>query len=188
MISPENKEKLRQLVQSRCLIRDSSFNLTAGAESSFYFDCKKATLDGECLNLIAEAFLDEIDQLNEKPVAIGGLTLGADFITAAVAMKAFENGHLTVNGSIIRKEPKKHGSKNKIENQLPEGTKVVAVDDVITSGKSIREACVELINGKYELVGMIALVDRKAGGKESLEKEFNVPVRAVFSLDDFNIA
>ena len=179
----ENRNHLRQLIEDICLL-EGDFTLSTGARSTFYFDCKRATLNGECLMLIAEAFLEEIDRLPVQPTAIGGLTMGADFLTAAVVMRAHDTGHPTAQGSIVRKEPKQHGTRTWIENELPRGTKIVVVDDVITSGGSTAKACEKLKEAGYEIVGIIALIDREAGGMEKLAA-FDVPVRAIYRKHDF---
>ena len=178
--------RLRDLISKHGLLlnSDSAFTLSTGAQSSYYFDLKSITLNGECLSLIVDILFDHLAYFNPIPVAIGGLTIGADFITAGVALKAHETGHPTTQGSIVRKEPKKHGTRNKIENQLAPGTPIVVVDDVITTGRSIREACVEFIEAGYNIVGIVAIVDRQSGGKESLERDF-APVRSFFTADDF---
>lgn len=178
-----DRERLRQFIEQECLTVSSDFTLSTGVQSSFYFDCKVATLNGECASLIAQEVLREIEKLPTSPAAIGGLAIGADFIVAAVVMKAYETGHATQHGSIVRKEPKDHGTRNKIENQLPPGTKIVVVDDVITYGRSAMQACDELEQAGYEIVGVIGLVDREAGGAEELRKKYHV--RTFFSLSDF---
>ncbi len=180
---PSGRERLRQLIEKKCLIR-GDFTLSSGESSAFYFDCKAATLDGECLSLIAKEFLREIDELPTKPAAIGGLTLGADFIVAAVVLQAFETGHATRHGSIVRKEPKKHGTRNKIENQLPRGTRIVVIDDVITSGSSTFKACEAFEGAGYDIVGIIGLVDREAGGAVELARKYR-HVRTLFVQSDF---
>lgn len=181
----DTRARLWELIDQKCLrIMKSPVRLSTGAASSFYFDCKAVTLDGEALSLIADAFLAEIAELPESPAAIGGLTMGADFITAAVAMKGYERGLKTVHGSIVRKEPKKHGTMNLIENELPAGTPIVVVDDVITTGNSTKQACEQFIAAGYRVVGIIALIDREQGGRQSLESRFGV-VRAVFNKSNF---
>lgn len=175
---------LRDLLETRCL-EVGEFTLTTGQKSNFYFDCKKATLDGPSLALMADAFLEEIRQLPEVPEALGGLTMGADFIVSAVAMRAVQLGDRTTQASIVRKEPKKHGTRNYIENQLPAGTTIVAIDDVVTTGKSTRLACEKLVEAGYRLVGIVALLDRQAGGLEALSRDFNCPARAVLRKDQF---
>ena len=87
------REELRALVDEKCLTVGHSYTLTTGRQSGFYFDCKKAMLDGKCLGLIADAFLEEAGKLPRFPDAIGGLTMGADFIVAAVIQRAFETGN-----------------------------------------------------------------------------------------------
>jgi orotate phosphoribosyltransferase len=179
-----NREHLRKLIEKKCLLTDTGFTLSTGTQSLFYFDCKAATLDGECLSIIVDEVLDTINRFDSMPTAIGGLTMGADFIASAVVAKAYQIGHPTIHASIVRKEAKKHGTKNKIENQLEPGTKIVVIDDVITSGSSIKEACEEFIRAGYEIVGIVALIDRMSGGKEMLEKMY-APVYALFNRDDF---
>jgi len=179
------RDRLHRLIDKKCLtVTPNPIRLSTGAMSNFYFDCKAVTLDGEALSLIADAFLQQIESLPETPSAIGGLTMGADFITAVVAMKGYERGLKTIYGSIVRKEPKKHGTMNHIENQLPPDTPIVVVDDVITTGKSTKTACEQFVEAGYRIVGIIALVDREQGGKEVLERQFG-SVKAVFTKSDF---
>jgi orotate phosphoribosyltransferase len=180
----KERQMLRDLVETRCLLF-GDFTLSTGEKSDFYFDCKHATLDGETLSHIADAFLNEIKKFRVTPTAIGGLTMGADFIAAAVAMRAFQIGAKTVHASIVRQEPKKHGTKNLIENELPSGTPIVVVDDVITTGSSTRKACVEFQKAGYRIVGILALVDREAGGLQELARAFNCDALAVFKKSDF---
>ena len=179
------REELRLLVDEKCLTVGRSYTLTTGNQSAFYFDCKKAMLDGRCISLIADAFLAEAGKLPRFPKAIGGLTMGADFIVAAVIQRAFETGRALVSGSIVRKEKKEHGAGNKIENVLPEGTPIMVVDDVVTTGSSTEAACDAFIAAGYDIVGIVALVDRESGGRETLERKYDCPVGAIFRKRDF---
>ncbi|MDN5871560.1 MAG: orotate phosphoribosyltransferase [Nitrococcus sp.] len=167
------------------MITDRQFILSTGQAAGFYFDCKNATLDGSTLILIADEFLAEIDQLPEVPTVIAGLTMGADPIVAAVAMRAAQVGKATNRASIVRKKPKKHGTRNHVENEQQRGSKVVVVDDVITSGSSTHTACKKLMESGYTIVGIICLVDRQAGGVKSLETSIHCPVRSIFTSSDF---
>ncbi|WP_025772649.1 orotate phosphoribosyltransferase [Thioalkalivibrio sp. HK1] len=179
------REELRSMMDGLCLDTGSSYTLTTGKQSSFYFDCKKAMLNGRALSLISAAFLAEAESLPVFPVAIGGLTMGADFIVAAVIQRAFESGRPMTLGSVVRKEPKKHGTKSRIENELAAGTGIMVVDDVITSGSSTDTACREFIDSGYRLEGIVALVDREAGGLEALQQRYGCPTRAIFRKSDF---
>ena len=179
------REELRLLVDEKCLTVGRSYTLTTGSQSAFYFDCKKAMLDGKCLSLIADAFLEEAGELPRFPQAIGGLTMGADFIVAAVIQRAFETGKPLVSGSIVRKKQKEHGAGNKIENELAAGTPIMVVDDVVTTGASTEAACDAFIAAGYDIVGIVALVDRESGGCETLAQKYDCPVSAIFRKRDF---
>jgi len=179
------RDELRALVDEKCLTVGRSYTLTTGSRSAFYFDCKKAMLDGRCLSLIADAFLEEAGRLPRFPQAIGGLTMGADFIVAAVIQRAFETGKPLVAGSIVRKKQKEHGAGNKIENELAKGTPIMVVDDVVTTGSSTEAACDAFIAAGYDIVGIVAFVDREAGGRETLTQKYACPVSAIFSKRDF---
>ncbi len=184
-----NRERLRRLIDERCYLTaedGEEFTLSTGAKSKFYFDCKRITLHGEGLMLIALGLLAEIEKFKAQPTAIGGLTMGADFMTAAVVMASHIYGGALKEGSIVRKAPKEHGTRNMIENDLPKGSKIVVVDDVITSGKSIKKACQEFETAGHEIVGILAVVDREADGKESLQALYpNIPVVSLFKKSEF---
>lgn len=180
-----SREMLRELVESVCLLRGKEFVLSTGVRSDFYFDCKRAVLRGDALNLIAHQFLAAADQLPTAPDAIGGLSIGADFVVAATIQLAAQQNHRMISGCIVRKDRKEHGTRTFIENEQPAGTKVMVVDDVFTSGKSTSLACERLEEIGNEIVGIVGLVDRKQGGVENLRRRFQVPVSTVFSIDDF---
>src|SRR5437762_1101310 len=169
---------------AKLCISEGDFVLSTGAQSRYYSDCKAVPLDGDGLTLVAQAFLEEIVKFPVKPMAIGGLTMGADFITAAVIMLSHQTGGKVLKGSIARKEAKKHGTRRKIENELPRGTKIVAIDDVITTGASTLLACREFEEAGYEIVGILAVVDREQGGKKTLEDKYKY-VRTLFTTSDF---
>ena len=122
------KEALRSLLAERAVIR-GRITLSSGVVSEYYFDCKRVMLDSQGAPLVGEVFLDAIKTLPEPPLAIGGLTHGADPIIGAAMMKATEQ-RLRLDGFYIRKEPKKHGTQRLIENAPESGTPVVIVDDV----------------------------------------------------------
>jgi orotate phosphoribosyltransferase len=178
-----DREYLRRLIEERCLI-EGDFTLSTGARSRFYFDCKAITLNAEGLALVSQAFLEEIAKFPVQPNAIGGMTLGADFLTAGVIVLSHLKGGTLRDGSIVRKEPKKHGTKNKIENQLAPGSRIVVVDDVITTGSSTLAACEEFVRAGYEIVGVLAVVDREGGGREKIEEKYGKVV-SLFRKSDF---
>ena len=155
-------DSLRSLLADRAVIR-GRITLSSGTVSEYYFDCKRVMLSSAGAPLVGEAVLDAIKSLPEQPVAIGGLTHGADPIIGAAMMKAAEQGqHL--DGFYIRKEPKKHGTQKLIENVPEPGTPVVIVDDVVTKGGSVVQAVDAAEGAGCRVVAVIVLVDRLEGG------------------------
>ncbi len=188
-MKPQAREQLRRFFAEHCLLTGADIALSAGGKASFYFDCKRATLDGKCLSVIADWLLDDVAAVLDIPAdVVGGPTLGADFIAAAVAMRAAEKELPLTSACIVRKEAKKHGTKNKIENEPPEGARVLVVEDVITTGGSIARACDELLAHGCSIAAIAALLDRGAGGKEALAKQYAAPVFALFGRDDFDLS
>lgn len=185
----EGRERLRRFLAEHCLLTGADIKLSAGGTASFYFDCKRATLDGSCLSIIADWLLDDVAASLDIPAdVVGGPTLGADSIAAAVAMRAAERGLALTSACIVRKEAKKHGTKNKIENEPPPGARVLVVEDVITTGGSIARACDELLAHGCTIAAIAALLDRNAGGKEALAKKYAAPVYAMFDRADFDVS
>lgn len=180
------RKAMRDIVASRCLLRGGATRLSAGGESSLYFDCKRATLCGDFLPLFADWILDEVrPRLAPAPRAIGGPTLGADFIVAAVVVRAAQRGIDLTFGAVARKEPKSHGTQNRIENEPPSPSRILIVEDVVTTGGSIARACDEFLAAGHSIAGIAALVDREAGGREALEQKYLAPVFALFQKSEF---
>ncbi len=134
------------------------FKLTSGAESPFYFDLKTVTLDPEGAFLVGEIIFDIIKDW--PATAIGGLTLGADPIAAAVMHSAWRAGH-RINHFIVRKESKKHGTAAWIEGNVKPGDKVVVVDDVVTTGGSTIKAIERARLFGLDVIGVVVLLDRE---------------------------
>jgi orotate phosphoribosyltransferase len=180
-----NREPLRRLIVERA-IRPGPITLSNGSVSSYYFDCKRLTLNQAAAVAVGDAMCDVMEQLAVPPSAIGGLSLGADPIVGAVMLRAFSRGR-QLEGFYVRKTPKLHGTKNHIENEPAAGTPVVIVDDVITTGKSVIDAIdrtEEQIGA--QIVGVITIVDRLEGGTEKIRKR--VPYAEyypLFTLTDF---
>jgi orotate phosphoribosyltransferase len=161
----ETRRELRDLLDARSA-RTGEITLSNGAKSNFYFDCKPVTLSADGSYLVGTAFLDALDQLPEFPEAVGGLTHGADPIVSAMVVLSHVRGR-PVQGFYVRKETKSHGTKRRIENPPKPGTKVVIVDDVVTTAGSLLKAVQEARAAGCEVVGVMALVDREEQNGEA---------------------
>ena len=168
------------------MLVEQNFTLSSGQESGYFFDCKRVTLNGQSLLLVAEEFLHRIDTLSPLPKVISGLTMGADAIASAVALRAAQLGHPTFTAAIVRKQVKPHGTQNAIENAPAAGTQVVVIDDVITSGRSTQIACEALIQAGCSISGILCLVDRQEGGVDTLRERYQCCVEGIYCRSDFS--
>jgi orotate phosphoribosyltransferase len=86
----------------------------------------------------------------------------------------------------VRKEPKGHGTGQWIEGRktIPDGSRVVVLEDVITTGGSALKAIERCREERLEVVACLALVDRREGGREAIEAA-GVRVDALFAREDF---
>jgi orotate phosphoribosyltransferase len=162
--------------------RLGEFRLSSGATSDYYIDCRATTLKAEGTRLTGRVVLDEIFRQHWKPQAIGGMTLGADPIVVAVAMLSAQEvqprtrrgGHeeyWVIDGFLVRKSEKAHGTAQRIEGFRRPGAQVVIVDDVCTTGGSTIQAIEAAREAGMEIVGVICLVEREeAGGRASVER------------------
>src|SRR5580700_3689506 len=142
------------------------FKLSSGGTSDYYIDCRTTTLDAKGSRLTGQVFLDEIRQRGWKPQAIGGLTMGADPIVTAVSVVSGE-----LDGFLVRKAEKQHGTGQRIEGFRQKGARVVIVDDVCTTGASTIEAIAAAREFGFEVVGVMCLVEREeAKGRPNVEQ------------------
>jgi orotate phosphoribosyltransferase len=160
------REQLRQLLKGQSLMF-GDFTLASGKKSSFYFDSKKTTLLPDGAWLTAREVLRVIRKNGIEAVAIGGLTLGADPIVCPVAALSHAEGP-ALRAFIVRKEAKDHGTGRRIEGNLAPGSRVIIVDDVVTTAGSTLKAIEAAEAEGHTVVAVICLVDREEGGAAKL--------------------
>jgi len=172
------------------LLRTLSFErrkvvLASGRESDFYVDCKRTALTAEGHVLVGRCMFEKVRRIQPLVRGVGGLTLGADPIASAIALTSFLEGQ-AVDAFVVRKEPKGHGTGQWIEGRktIPDGSRVVVIEDVITTGGSALKAVERCRVESLVPVACLALVDRREGGREAIEAS-GVPVDALFAREDF---
>jgi orotate phosphoribosyltransferase len=166
------------------------FTLASGKKSDFYCDARLTTLDPRGALFLGEVGWElvraQAERLGVTPVAIGGLTMGADPVALAIAIGAARAG-ADLEAFSIRKQAKTHGRGKLIEGNFKPGDTVVVVDDTITTGGSTLEA-IEKIRAEGGTVAFaLVLVDRGEGGKEAIEAT-GVPVSAIFTRAEIDAA
>jgi len=175
-----SRQDLLRLLASKSF-RLGEFKLSSGGTSDYYIDCRTTTLDAKGSRLTGEVFLDEIRKREWKPQAIGGLTMGADPIVVAVSVISGE-----LNGFLVRKAEKQHGTGQRIEGFREKGARVVIVDDVCTTGASTVQAIEAAREFGFQVVGAMCLVEREeAKGRPNVEKAAApAPFVSIFTARD----
>jgi len=165
-----DRERLKEIIL-QLSYEKRPVTLASGRQSDFYFDGKQTTLHAEGGFLVGKLFYEAIKELPGVQ-AVGGITLGADPIATATSIAAYLDGK-PMHAFIIRKEPKGHGTGQWLEGRknLPAGTRVVIVEDVVTTGGSSLKAVNRAREEGLDVLGIVSLVDREEGGREQIEAE-----------------
>lgn len=181
----DGRGRLLALLRERAYER-RAVTLASGKSSTFYIDCKQVTLSAEGAYWTGRCLLERIRTLAPEATCVGGLTLGADPLVSAVAVVSHEEGH-PLQGFIVRKEPKKHGTGAWIEGMkaIAPGTPAAVLEDVVTTGESARKAAARAREAGLRVNRVFALVDREEGGREALARE-GLLLDALFTPRDFS--
>lgn len=177
-------DRLRDLVLARS-VRHGDFTLASGRRSTFYIDARLTTMSGAGLALIGALGLDRLRARGWRPRAVGGLTLGADPVAYALAAAAQARGE-TLDAFTVRKQAKTHGTGKRIEGCFEPGAPVVIVEDVITTGGSALEAIAAVTKAEGTVLGVLAVVDRREGGREAIERA-GYAVESLLSVQDLGL-
>lgn len=180
--------------------RLGDFTLASGQKSDYYIDCRTTTLHAEGGRLSGLIFYDLIREHFPQAEAVGGLTMGADPLVSntasASAWHAIELGQAPVDpatkllqGFLVRKAEKTHGTGRRIEGFLKPGAQVVIVDDVCTTGGSTITAIEAARESGMIVAGVLCLVDREQGGRANIEAAAaGAPFISVFTATDVRAA
>lgn len=148
--------------------RRGTFTLASGRQSDLYIDCRLTTMHPEGLSLIGPLGLHALGERGWRPDSVGGLTLGADPVSYAIAY-ASQLASMPTRAFTVRKEAKTHGTGKLIEGAYLAGDRVVVIEDVITTGGSALKAVEVVRAAGGNVVGVLSVVDREEGGRAAIE-------------------
>jgi orotate phosphoribosyltransferase len=174
--------QLAEALKSKSLT-SGDFLLASGRRSNYYIDGKLTSMDPEGAVLIAEAIFEEIANLQVD--AIGGMDMGATPIIGALAVTGVYKGR-PLPTFVVRKDVKSHGTMKLVEGLLTPNSRVVIVDDVVTSGVSILKAIDAVQQQGCEVLLAISVLDRNAGAAEALERR-QIPYQPLVTLRDLGV-
>jgi orotate phosphoribosyltransferase len=179
---------LRDLMEKHCIER-GDFILSSGRPAKYYYDGKGGTLNPRAAKVIGQLLLPLIRETGAE--AVGGMSIGADPIAMAVALASLDDGGPELPAFIVRPSPKEHGKRDQVSASfandgkalLSPGRKVAIVDDVITTGGSVKGAIDAVRNAGCEVVLVLVLVERHENGGARLQSE-GLNFRRLFYTDE----
>ena len=175
-----DRARLAELIKEHAL-RFGDFTLASGQKSTYFIDGKMVTLQSEGLACLSRCILAMIDPAEVQ--AVGGMSIGADPITGGVIALAGAQG-IPLIGFLVRKEQKDHGTRKQIEGPVPEGARVVMLEDVVTTGGSTLQAIEAIEREKQaKVVKVITMVDRLQGARENLAAR-GYELESIFTIDE----
>jgi orotate phosphoribosyltransferase len=190
MITKTHAQQLLEIL-ARKSFKLGQFTLASGATSDYYIDCRITTLDAEGGRLTGHAILELLEANGIQAEAVGGLTMGADPIVSNVATasawRAITHPGLPVlNGFLVRKEAKDHGTGRRVEGFCKEGASVVIVDDVCTTGGSTINAAQAALEAGMKIAAIVCIVEREeANGRPAVEAAAHgAPFLSLFTAND----
>jgi orotate phosphoribosyltransferase len=152
--------------------------LTSGAVAQYYVDAKRATLLPRGFTALGELVAAQAREWGAT--AVGGLTMGADPVACAALAAGFEG-----KAFFVRKEVKQHGLSRRIEGPLPApDDRVCIVEDVVSTGGSTLKAIEAFRDEGIEIVGVVSVLDRLAGGAEAIREAAGAPYVPLATIDD----
>jgi orotate phosphoribosyltransferase len=160
------------------------FTLTSGKKATYYVDLRKVSLDHRVAPLIGQVMLDLIAGVPQVS-AVGGMTMGADPIAAAILHQGAVRG-LDYDAFVVRKEPKDHGRGRQVEGPELAGKRVIVLEDTSTTGGSPLAAIEALLKVGAEIAAVAVVVDRNTGAREIIEAA-GYPYYAAIGLSDLGL-
>jgi len=185
---PSPRDQLRALISDLAVVH-GSVTLASGRTADYYVDLRRITLHHRAAPLVGHLMLDLLEEVGlgvGEVDAVGGLTLGADPVAAAVLHAAASRGQ-DLDAFVVRKEGKAHGLQRRIEGPDVAGRRVVAVEDTSTTGGSVLTAVEALREAGAQVLGVAVIVDRGTGARERVEAE-GLAYHFLYDLADLGLA
>ena len=170
---------------TRDAVFHGDFTLTSGQKATYYVDLRRVSMDHVVAPLIGQVMLDLIAGVPDV-AAVGGLTMGADPIAAAVMHQGVARG-VAYDAFVVRKQATDHGRGRQVEGPELAGKRVIVLEDTSTTGGSPLAAIEALERAGATVAAVAVVVDRDTGAKERIESA-GYPYLAAIGLADLGLA
>jgi orotate phosphoribosyltransferase len=175
-----DRDDLLRVIKDKAVVH-GDFVLSSGQRASWYIDLRRVLLSGQSAPLAGRVMLAATADLGYD--AVGGLTLGADPVAAAMLHAAAGQGRI-LDAFVVRKAGKTHGLQRRIEGPDVAGRRVLAVEDTSTTGASVLTAVDALREAGAEVVGVAVIVER--GARDRVAQR-GLPFRAAYDMGDLGL-
>jgi orotate phosphoribosyltransferase len=175
-----DRDDLLRVIKDKAVVH-GDFVLSSGQRASWYIDLRRVLLSGQAAPLAGRVMLAATADLGYD--AVGGLTLGADPVAAAMLHAAAGQGRI-LDAFVVRKAGKTHGLQRRIEGPDVAGRRVLAVEDTSTTGASVLTAVDALREAGAEVVGVAVIVER--GARDRVAQR-GLPFRAAYDMGDLGL-
>jgi orotate phosphoribosyltransferase len=153
--------------------------LASGARAQYYVDARRALMRPAGFRAAGELIAGVAHEVGAT--AVGGPATAA--IPPACAAIAVASGEDLV-AFFVRGARKEHGLQRWVEGPVEAGVRCLVVEDTVTSGGSTAEAIGRVREEGLEVAGVVAVVDRLAGGAEKIEAAAGASYRALITIDE----
>jgi orotate phosphoribosyltransferase len=168
---------LRELREHSLVL--GSVTLASGAKADYYVDARRTML--RPAGFLAAGELIAAAAAEAGAGAVGGpATAAIPLACAAIAVPAGAG----LAGFFVRGERKEHGLQRWVEGPVEPGARCLVVEDTVTTGDSTATAIERIREEGLAVAGVVALVDRLAGGAARIEAAADAPYRALTTIDD----
>ena len=175
-----DRDDLLRVIKEKAVVH-GDFVLSSGQRASWYIDLRRVLLSGRAAPLAGRVMLAATADLGYD--AVGGLTLGADPVAAAMLHAAAGQGQI-LDAFVVRKAEKTHGLQRRIEGPDVAGRRVLAVEDTSTTGASVLAAVDALHEAGAEVVGVAVVVER--GARDRVTQR-GLPFRAAYDMGELGL-
>ena len=190
----DDLHELADLVEQRCVLREQGeYTLSSGKTSAYYYDGKRALLASDLKFRIARAVLDRVSDIDFS--IVGGVAVGSVLLSETMsALAKFDAslGLAPIDTFYVRERPKDWGTQEQTyqaynmdfpqpEPVLKPGMRALVVDDVVTTGRSLKPVFAELKRLEVEVAAVSVIVDRQDPDADYLHKEYEF--RPLFKAD-----
>lgn len=178
-----DRHNLLEQIRERAIVR-GRVTLSSGKEADWYLDLRRISLSGLAAPMVGRVMLDLVRELDFD--AIGGLTMGADPVAAAMLHAAAADGRV-LDAFVVRKTGKAHGLQQRVEGPSVQGRRVLVLEDTSTTGGSALEAVAAVREAGAEVAAVAVIADRATGAAERIEAE-GVPYLWAYGLQDLGLS